>query len=225
MPKKSLDLTNINNINAIVLLIFSTITALYWATDFGRSNIWLKYVSVLSSIGITISVLSFLIQRQNDIEDRKEKAKNDFLAVTQTKWTDLEKYISSKGDALLPLYMTVYPDNPLLKDYSLPTLDQNGAPTGENVADRRKRISEEVHALFIILQNCEDIFIAFGSERLNNINKENTEPDQDITDWLFVIRKWLHTPKIKSYWPYWKKYYNVGFVKYVDENIYRNGSK
>ena len=200
----------------VIIAVFLFITALYWTSQFGKSQLWLNYITIVSSIALCLTVVSIVDDTTKQEEEQASTEQMQTLTLSQTNWTNLEKYISDHNDTLAPIYRCMNSNNILLKDSALTPLNKNCEPQSETADQRAKRIVDEAHLISMAIQACEDAWTIYGVDGLqNNVQQQETSGGE----WYRTMVSWFKAPQFRKAWPTVKSGYNQNFAAFVDSNV------
>jgi len=183
-----------------LILLFFTLSVLFWSTNVYENEKAMKYISVISVISTLVFIVSIVmsIERGNDDRKRRDnddekKRASDFINETEKNWIGLEKYFSDNYPYLDQLYRELYPENTSLSPITL---------TDEQQLEANYK---QVHACQILYQTIENLI--------------NTEPDikKEKYGWFKIFSNWGKSDIFKKNWAFSKTFYNPTTQKFIEE--------
>jgi len=185
----------------VFIVIFVSITYVFFNTKIGTSKRFINYVQTLSVFSISCFVLSIIISLQTTQKTDVDKINSQLVKSSDKYWIELQRIFMDKYPYLETLYSQLYG-----LSVPLPTL------TDKDLTESKIL---EIHVCNILFQIIENII--FIQKNVIDTSIENNE-----YQWTSIFVAWSKSQIFQDNWKIYKNFYGENTKKFIDGMIAKN---
>jgi hypothetical protein len=194
---------NLQVLLGVLFVIYMVYIVSYWSIPWLQKTKWLNFTLTLFNLSLVFTLVVLAFEADDREKENKRKVSGEFNEDTERFFTDIEdKFL--KNRYLLPLYKSMYPNNPVVQRIPI--------PKDFDWAEARRA---EPPMANIIFQRIENMIFTLLVENPS----VSASAQSDLVSWLATWELWLSSPILQELWKYDKVMFNETTQIYIDALI------